>query len=264
MCREAAFEEPRRVNALRPGGESISGPAPAQLVYVVKQRRIGAQRGKALEQQRLFAALAKHLGRERFDWPMPVQQTRCTDRADAGDARVAVGGIADQCEEIRNQRRDAALILGDNRYRSAGQLDLIRTRNGCWRDLPPPSPIRNKQANSPPYAAFRSTRSSPRMQSPNEFKGRFGNGFLHYIAYPALLLGGILLFLGIQRVGSNFLEAPAPAPGAQTFPGNNGIVQLDEFFHLLLALFTVIAVCWLVGTEIAQPLFRQTSTTGAL
>src|SRR5687767_13673665 len=105
LRRETAFEQARRVHALRPGLESVSGSAPAELVDVLEQRRIAHQRGQALEQQRLFEPLAEDLGRERLDRSVPVQQAGCAHRADAGHARISIGRITDQREKVRNQRR---------------------------------------------------------------------------------------------------------------------------------------------------------------
>src|SRR2546429_47283 len=45
---------------LRTGRERVGGPAPLELAYIVKQRRVGAERRQVLEQQRPLAAVPQH------------------------------------------------------------------------------------------------------------------------------------------------------------------------------------------------------------
>ena len=95
------------------------GPAPAELVDVGEHRRGRAQGRKVLEQQREVALLAEHLGREVLEAAVAVHEPRRGDLADAGDAGVAVRGVAHEREQVGDPRRIDAELLAHARRRCA-------------------------------------------------------------------------------------------------------------------------------------------------
>src|SRR5947207_2325073 len=104
--RQALVSEP-----LRTGCERVSGPAPFELVYIAEQGRIGAERRQVLEQQRPVAAVPQHRRGEPLDGAVLVQQPGRGDRADPRDARISVGRVAHESQEVGNQRGlDAELL----------------------------------------------------------------------------------------------------------------------------------------------------------
>jgi hypothetical protein len=65
---------------------------------------IGAKRCEILEEQREIAVRAEQLRREVFDSAVPIQESRCANRADSRNAGIAVGRVSDQREKIGDQR----------------------------------------------------------------------------------------------------------------------------------------------------------------
>src|SRR6478735_11183928 len=97
--RERAFEEAPVAETLRARRERRLRSAPAQLVDVADDLGRGPQRREILEQQRELALVPEHLGRELLQRPVLVDEPRRRDLADAGDAGIAVGRVADERQE---------------------------------------------------------------------------------------------------------------------------------------------------------------------
>src|SRR6202166_3237238 len=121
MGSAAALEQAGLSEPLRPGAERGSGTAPRQLVHVTEQVRVGPQSRQVLEEEGQSAALSQDGGREVLEDAMPVQQPCRRDRTDPWDAGIAVGGVADEGEEIGNQVRSHPELLAD----SLGVADLL-------------------------------------------------------------------------------------------------------------------------------------------
>src|SRR6185312_1825806 len=100
-------------DALRPGGEPVARPLPAQLLGPAEEIGVASQRGQVLEQEGQLAALAEHLAREVLDPAVLVHEPGRGDLADAGDARVAVGAVADEREQVGDAVGPDAELLAD-------------------------------------------------------------------------------------------------------------------------------------------------------
>src|SRR5439155_15511558 len=70
----ATLEQPRRFHPTRPGRECRRRTAPAQCLDLLEKRRIGAQRGEILEEQREIALFAENFPRKVFDPSVAVQK----------------------------------------------------------------------------------------------------------------------------------------------------------------------------------------------
>src|SRR5438093_13051838 len=81
----------------------MGGPAPPELVDIVEEWRIGPERGQGFEQQCRVALLPEHRRRKGFDRAVLVQEPRRRDRADPRNARIAVGRVAHEREEVGDQ-----------------------------------------------------------------------------------------------------------------------------------------------------------------
>ena len=84
-----------------------------QFSHVGEQVGVRAQRRQPLEKQRKIPALAQHRRRECFDGTMAIQQLRSADRADSGNARIAIRRVTDQREVVGNQRGFDTELLAD-------------------------------------------------------------------------------------------------------------------------------------------------------
>jgi peptidyl-prolyl cis-trans isomerase A (cyclophilin A) len=103
VCRRLATRSDAPVaGALHECVEGRGGPAPAQLVDVMKERRVRAQRCQILEQERELAAIAEYIWRKIFELAMAIDETRRGDCADSRNARVTVGAITNEGEVIRD------------------------------------------------------------------------------------------------------------------------------------------------------------------
>ena len=190
--RERAFEQAPVAEALRAGRERRLGSAPAQLVDIADDLRGRPQRRKILEQQRELALVAQHLGREVLERPVLVDEPRRRDLADAGDARIAVGRVADEGEQVgdatpaprrtsRARRRRCARCCcagrpapRDRRSRTArGPCPASRCGPAARRRRPrrpaPPPPAR-RRPRARPWARRR--RPCPRAPPRAERTGR--------------------------------------------------------------------------------------------
>src|SRR5581483_170909 len=101
--RDGTLQQTRFLHTLGPIGEGLARSAPTKLVDILEKRRVDSESCESLEEQREIALVAKNLRREIFDSSVLVQKPRGGDSADPGDARVAVGGVADQGEIIGNE-----------------------------------------------------------------------------------------------------------------------------------------------------------------
>ena len=109
----------RSVHAAKVAGRS----APLELVDVPKERRVGLERGELLEQERVLAPLAQHLGRKVFDRTVAIEQARGADGPDTRNAR-----------DSRPPRR--------RRERGSRGSARARRRISCARHRRPESPWR--------------------------------------------------------------------------------------------------------------------------
>src|SRR5581483_1173524 len=92
------------------GGKSSAGTVPLQGASVRKERCAGAERREVFEGQGKPGLLAENFGWKVIDRTVPREQANGAFGADAPYARIAVGGIPDQREVIRDQCRiDAEL-----------------------------------------------------------------------------------------------------------------------------------------------------------
>src|SRR5213596_1116431 len=84
---------------------------PAQLIDILEERRVGAQRREFLEEQgALTILLLKNLKRKLFDVAMLIDEFRGGLCAQARDSRITIGGVAHQRQIVRDElRRDAKL-----------------------------------------------------------------------------------------------------------------------------------------------------------
>ena len=123
MCQPAAgaasARSCRRPSPSRSAQAANAGVGPRQRrsADVVEDLRARPQRRQVLEEQRQVAPLAEHLGREVLDAAVLVHEPGGGDTADAGDARVAVGRVADEGEQVGDQRRVDAELLAHARPR---------------------------------------------------------------------------------------------------------------------------------------------------
>src|SRR5206468_3038760 len=125
------LEQPRRFHPLRPGRECRRRTAPAQRLDLLKERRISAQRREFFEEQRELALFAENVRREVFDLTVAVQKLGGGPGADPRDAGVAVGRVAHEREQVRNElRADAELFAYPSRIanRFAPPIDLYHAR----------------------------------------------------------------------------------------------------------------------------------------
>ena len=165
LCLEAPLEQARRVHALRPGGERVGRAAPAQLVHVAEQRRVGPQRREMLEQQRELAALAEHRRRKLFDRAVPVQAAAPPSTAPMpGDARIAVGRVADEREEVGNQRRARRRTSRARRRHRGSSCRCGRPARRGRRGRTAPDPCRASRCRPSPRARRR-RRCAPRRRA---------------------------------------------------------------------------------------------------
>ena len=81
-------------DVFRHGHKGLGGALPAQLVHIVKQRRVRPQRRQALEEQRLLLLAAQDVLRKVFEVAVLDDQPGRRFRADARNAREAVRRIA--------------------------------------------------------------------------------------------------------------------------------------------------------------------------
>src|SRR6266571_8444133 len=98
-----AVEQPRVSEPLWPGRERVGGPPPLELVHIPEQRCVGAERRQLLEQQRPVAAVPQHGRGKTLDRAVLVQQPGSGDGSDPRDARIPVGRVAHQREEVGDQ-----------------------------------------------------------------------------------------------------------------------------------------------------------------
>src|SRR6185437_11674480 len=85
--------------------ESRRRTAPAQRLDLLKERSVGAQGREILEEQREIAPFAENVRREVFDLSVAVQKLGGGPGADSRNAGVAVGRIAHEREQVRNEQR---------------------------------------------------------------------------------------------------------------------------------------------------------------
>jgi hypothetical protein len=101
-------------DAARPGGRTrprtrASARASASR-RLLRRGGVGPQGGEGLEQERLLPGVAQDRVRESLDGAVPVQERSGRARADPGDAREAIGGVAHQGEVVGDEGRvDAEL-----------------------------------------------------------------------------------------------------------------------------------------------------------
>src|SRR5438270_6635803 len=130
-----ALEKSRRFHFLRPCSEGRCRAAPAQRFDVLEEGRVAAQRRELLKEKRELPLFAKDVRRKIFNRAVSIQKPGRGFRADARNARIAVGRIADEPEQIRNERRIDPEFFADRR----------RITN----DLPPPVDLHDPR---PAYA----------------------------------------------------------------------------------------------------------------
>src|SRR5439155_19658563 len=112
----ATLQQPRRFHPIRPGRECRRPAPPAQRLDFLKERRIGAQGREFLEEQREIALFAENVRREVFDLTVAVQKLGGGPGADSRDAGIAIGRIAHEREQVRDERRaDAELFAYPSR-----------------------------------------------------------------------------------------------------------------------------------------------------
>ena len=90
-----------------------------------------------------------------------VDQTRRADRADAGDARIAVGGVADQREPVGDELRVDAELLAH----AGGVADRLPRRSTCTTRSPrrtAPGPCRASRCRPSRHARPRRRCAPPR------------------------------------------------------------------------------------------------------
>ncbi len=90
---------------------AVVGPHHLNSSTLLEQRCVGAQRGEVLEQQGALKLIAENGSRKVFNGSVAIQQSCGRHRADSGDARISVCGVANQSQEVRNQMRIDAKFL---------------------------------------------------------------------------------------------------------------------------------------------------------
>src|SRR5437868_8734460 len=108
-----ALEKSRRFHFLRPCSEGRCRTVPAQRFDVLEERRIGAQRRELLEEKRELPLFAKDVRRKISNRAVSIQKPGRRLAPDAGNAGIAVRRIADEPEQIRNERRIDAEFFAD-------------------------------------------------------------------------------------------------------------------------------------------------------
>jgi hypothetical protein len=139
-------------DAARPGGRTrprtrASARASASR-RLLRRGGVGPQGGEGLEQERLLPGVAQDRVRESLDGAVPVQERSGRARADPGDAREAIGGVAHQGEVVGDEGRvdaelpphgcgvaDLALQGGGARLRGAPALPPLFRMTWTMRSL---------------------------------------------------------------------------------------------------------------------------------
>src|SRR6266568_2129161 len=122
-CAQGTRQKTRISQEPRALGERSGGAAPPELIHVIEERRIRPERCQVLEEQREVVAVPEDDRREALDEAVPVQEPGGRDPTDPRNARISVGGVADQGEEVGNQRGLHAEFLAN----SVGITDLLRS-----------------------------------------------------------------------------------------------------------------------------------------
>src|SRR5437016_2245695 len=94
----------------------MGGPAPPELVHILEEWRVGPERGQGFEQHCPVALLPEHRRGKGFDRAVLVQEPRRRDRADPRNARIAVGRVAHEREEVGDQLGLHAELLAHPLY----------------------------------------------------------------------------------------------------------------------------------------------------
>src|SRR6187431_2675240 len=95
--------------------ERCGGTGPSELLHVVEQRRIGAERRECFEKHDPLPVFSKDARGKLLEMAVLADQTRRGLRTDAWQSRVAVGGVADEGKKIRDERRTDPELRGDPR-----------------------------------------------------------------------------------------------------------------------------------------------------
>jgi hypothetical protein len=101
----ATLEKPRRLHPLSPLRERWRRTTPAQRLDLLKERRIGAQGREFLEEQCELALFAENLPRKVLDLTVAIQNSGGGPGTDSRNAGVAVGRVAHEREQVRNELR---------------------------------------------------------------------------------------------------------------------------------------------------------------
>src|SRR5438309_1056468 len=102
---EAAAEQSLIPQPCYARGEAVGASAPPQLVHVAEKSGVCLERRQLLEQQRQLAPLAEHTRWKVFNGTVSADETCRGDLADPRQARIPVGDVADEGEEVRDQMR---------------------------------------------------------------------------------------------------------------------------------------------------------------
>ena len=119
MGRKTALEQTGISQPLHTCGECVGRAAPAELVHVAEEARVGPERCELLEQQRELAFVSQYSCWEVLDDAVFIQEPRRADGADTRNAWIAVGGVADERKKVGKQRSAPtlggfAVVDGDN------------------------------------------------------------------------------------------------------------------------------------------------------
>ena len=99
------LEQPRVTYSLDPGREGARGASPTQLVHVLEEGCVSLQGRELLEQQGPLPVGSQHSGREPLDRAVLAEEPGRRGRTNPVNSRIAVLRIADQREEVGNERR---------------------------------------------------------------------------------------------------------------------------------------------------------------
>ena len=138
-CFATAREHSRIAETLAHRCEILRRSAPSQRIHVAEQRRVGSQCREILEQQRELAVFANNVGGKLSIGPWRLK-SRAAPTADPRDARIAIGRVADEGEEIGDQ---AGSTPNFSRTAAASRIVLARrsicttrsSRTHCARSL---------------------------------------------------------------------------------------------------------------------------------
>src|SRR4029077_2738083 len=102
---EAASEQSIVAQPCYARGESVGGPAPPQLLNVAEEPGVSVEGRQFLEEQRQLAPLAEPTRWQVFNANVSTDETGRGRFTDPRQTWVAVCGVTDEGEEVRNQVR---------------------------------------------------------------------------------------------------------------------------------------------------------------